>query len=391
MGKAANLKARLHSYTRSGWKEEMLREASSVSWEELSSDIEALIREAELIKKLKPRHNIWMRDDKNYFFVAFTKDIFPRIYLTHQPFGSRSSLKASPPKYIGPFTEGGPLKNVLSLLRRAFPYCTCPVHTLHRRPCVNAELGRCLGFCCLRAPTIKKNVQQYRSNITAIKKILMGKTRSLERELLKKMTKAATGRQYERARMYRDQVSALARIFAHSNYLKKDIVGERADALKLLRDTLHIKNIPERIECYDISHHQGDSSVASMVVFEHGMPAKNQYRKFIIKHVSGINDPAMIEEVITRRMKHTEWRLPDLVIVDGGKGQLNAAASALNTRVALASLAKREEKLYIVGKKNPLKLKTLQTPLLHLITAIRDEAHRFAITFHRKRRQKSLI
>ena len=330
VGKAANLRARLHSYTQPGWKEDMLREASSVSWEELQSDIEALIRESELIKKLKPHHNILMRDDKNYFFVAITKNEFPRIFLTHQP-DKDVGHPLGRPTSIGPFTDGNALKTALRLLRRTFPYCTCPARTRHKRLCVNAELGKCLGFCCVDVSARARDRARYRANITAIKKVLTGKSRALEYSLARAMERAAQARRYEEAQVARDQIASLKRIFEHREYLKKDIPTERERALQLLAELLHLAREPKRIECYDISHHSGASSVASMAVFENGIPAKNEYRKFIIRQVSGINDPAMLAEVLARRLTHREWQSPDIIIVDGGKAQLNAALGALKT------------------------------------------------------------
>ncbi|OGZ50434.1 MAG: hypothetical protein A3C83_00120 [Candidatus Ryanbacteria bacterium RIFCSPHIGHO2_02_FULL_47_25] len=407
VGKAANLRARLRSYAQPGWKEDMLREASSITWEELSSDIEALIRESELIKKLKPHYNILMRDDKNYFFVAFTGDEFPRIYLTHQPNKDVGRPNGRPTsKYIGPFTDGNALKQVLRLLRRTFPYCTCSARTRHKRQCVNAELGKCLGFCCVDVAAracdlpdhtvVRAGRARYRANITAIKKVLTGKSRALEHSLARAMERAARARRYEQAKIVRDQIASLKRIFEHHKYLQQDIQAEREKGLVVLQNLLRLARPPQRIECYDISHHQGDTSVASMAVFENGIPAKNEYRKFIIRKVKGINDPAMLTEVLARRLTHQEWQAPDLILVDGGKAQLNAALRVLKTSrvqrgVSLAAIAKREEELYLVGKKDPLKLRELPPPVLHLITALRNEAHRFAVSFHRARRKKTLL
>ncbi|MBI2053075.1 MAG: GIY-YIG nuclease family protein, partial [Candidatus Ryanbacteria bacterium] len=183
IGKAANLRARLRSYLAPGWKENMLREAKTLGWHKLSSDIEALIEESRLIKEYKPRYNILFRDDKNYFFVVITRDKFPRIYLTHQPQGQKSKIKGQKSKvksqrsktknqksseYIGPFTDGNSIKRVLRLLRTAFPYCTCSSLTRHKRRCVNAEIGKCLGFCCADIPIRQKDLLRYRANINAI-------------------------------------------------------------------------------------------------------------------------------------------------------------------------------------------------------------------------------
>ncbi len=383
IGKAANLRARLRSYAQGGWKDDMVREADTVEWKELSSDIEALIAESTFIKSHTPKYNLLMRDDKNYFFVAFSKDPFPRAYLTHQPDAERQS------RAIGPFTDGTAIKRVLMLLRRAFPYCTCAERPKHKRTCVNAQIGKCLGFCCIDMPLTAKNKRQYAENIIAIRKVLMGKTKTLARDLATQMARSAHARHYEEAQKLRDQITSLARIFAHQPFLQNDITAERERALRLLAELLHLKHSPLRIECFDISHHQGSSSVASMAVFTHGMPAKDQYRTFIIKTVKSVDDFASLAEVVGRRLRHDDWPRPDLIIVDGGKGQLNAVAkNAKKHRIPVASIAKREEELYVPDRRAPFALKTLPQPLFNLITALRDEAHRFAISLHRTRSRR---
>jgi excinuclease ABC subunit C len=382
VGKAANLRNRLKSYTGRGWKEDMLKHATSVNWIELSSDIEALIKEAELIKGYKPRFNFMMKDDKNYAYVSFSNDKFPRITTTHQP---SESDKAT---FIGPFTDGVGLKRVLRLLRRGFPYCTCSAKLKHKRSCVNAQIGKCLGYCCLDKAAAKAELAEYKSNINYIKKVLTGKSKGLARQLEKKMMTVSHQQKYEEAASIRNQLTSINRIFEHSPFLKRDLQAERQKALIVLKELLRLDHVPERIEGYDISHHQGSESVASMVVFADGLPQKSEYRKFKMRTVEGINDPAMMAEVLTRRIRHKEWPKPDLIIVDGGKAQLNASKKKLKSKkIAIASLAKRDEELFITTNKHPFKLKRLPPPLLNLVTHVRDEAHRFAISFHRKRRR----
>ncbi|MEK7650080.1 MAG: GIY-YIG nuclease family protein [Patescibacteria group bacterium] len=386
IGKAANLRARLRSYAQGGWKDDMVRAAANVEWKELSSDIEALITESSFIKSHKPKYNLVMRDDKNYFFVAFSHDTFPRIYLTHQP-GTGAQTRA-----IGPFTDGAAIKRVIMLLRRAFPYCTCPPKPKHKRKCVNAQIGKCLGFCCADMPVSPANKKQYMANMTSIRKVLTGKTKTLARELAARMERAAHARHYEEAQALRDQVASLARIFEHQPYLQNDLQAERERAQRLLAELLGLERSPERIECFDISHHQGSSSVASMAVFVGGMPAKDQYRKFIVKTVKGVDDFASLYEVVGRRLRRDDWPRPDLIIIDGGKGQLSAVAKlAEKENIPIASIAKREEELYVPGRRAPFPLKTLPQPLFNLITALRDEAHRFAISFHRRRQRRLVV
>ncbi len=391
IGKATNLRARLRSYTKGGWKDDMVREASTVEWKELASDIEALITESSYIKSKKPKYNLVMRDDKNYFFVGFSKNIFPRVYLTHQPLNFEHS-KENSASFIGPFTDGASIKRVIMLLRRIFPYCTCPYGRKHKRLCVNAQIDKCLGFCCAEISLTSANKKHYTANISAIRKVLTGKTQKLTRELTSKMKLAARSRHYEEAQALRDQIISLERIFAHQPYLQNDIPMERERALRMLAELLQLDIPPKRVECFDISHNQGSATVASMAVFINGVPDKSQYRKFIIKTVKGVDDFASLYETISRRLAHNDWHKPDLIIVDGGKGQLNSVAKlAKLANIPIASIAKREEELYVPDRKAPFALKTLPQPLFNFITAIRDEAHRFAISFHRQRSRRLVV
>ncbi|MBI1957414.1 MAG: GIY-YIG nuclease family protein [Candidatus Niyogibacteria bacterium] len=401
VGKAQNLKLRLNSYfTIAGVgddarKQAMLKEATTFDWQELGSDIEALLREAELIKKLKPKYNVLMRDDKNYFYVGFTRGKFPRVFVTHQP-----DLDSTSSVYLGPYTDGGALKLVLKSLRKAFPYCECArsSRALHDRPCENAELGRCLGVCCLKKkrwrdfyPDAEERIERYRASIGLLKRILAGRHTAVLRRLKKDMRKLSEARHYEEAAELRDQIDALENIFEHRAFLSRDDQAWREKGLRHLLTVLGAKSV-KRIEGYDISNIQGTDAVGSMVVFLDGLPAKNEYRRFRIHLPPRPNDIAMIREIVTRRLEHREWSLPAVMVIDGGKAQLNAAMSAALRfkKVRVVALAKREEELYLPNR-TILKLKESSQPLLHLMQAVRNEAHRFALSFHRHRRAKTLF
>ena len=286
IGKAANLRARLRSRA-------LPKETKSISWEILGSETEALIREAELIKKHLPKYNVLMRDDKQYFYVGFTKEKFPKIFITHQ--------KNRAADYLGPFTEGGVLRSALKTLRRAFPYCTCKKP--HKRPCLNVRIGRCSGFCCVE--NIAEETKKYKKNISAIKQILSGKNRTLARGLKKEMHKLSDTKKYEEAGKIRDQIRALEKIFEHRGVIKQDMPTESAKALRALESILNISDI-NRIEAYDIANIQGKFGYGSMAVFADGKIQKNAYRLFKIKSVKKSDDPAMLREIIFRRLKN--WR-----------------------------------------------------------------------------------
>ncbi len=402
IGKAQNLKLRLLSYADLKMveprKHQMLKEAEKIEWRELESDIEALIEEAIAIKRYKPQYNILFRDDKQYFFVGITKEKFPRIFLTHQKNKLKTNNFRLITRYIGPFTDGGALKMVMRSSQKIFPYCTCKEK--HKRPCVRSEMGRCLGICCIDEKYANKSFNDrderekiYAKNIRAIKNVLSGRKQNVFKNMEREMKAASKTMRFEDARKLRDQIFSLENIFRHRAIIKRELDPERHKALTLIQELLSLPDIPHRIEGYDISNLQGSSAVGSMVVFKEGVPKKSDYRLFKIrlKTDKGSNDTAMIQEMLRRRLKHNEWPLPDLFLIDGGLGQFNAAKKVLqfyNLTTPLTSLAKREEELWINPQKR-LELKKLPLSLLFLFQHIRDEAHRFAINLHRKRRSRA--
>ncbi|KKT40221.1 hypothetical protein A2W54_00105 [Candidatus Giovannonibacteria bacterium RIFCSPHIGHO2_02_43_13] len=428
IGKAANLLARLSSYFAKNVAPKtaaLASEAESVNWEIVSSEIEALIKEAELIKKYRPKYNVLMRDDKQYFYVGFTKEKYPKIFITHQPLQTKNyKLKTD---YIGPFTEGGALRSVLKTLRRAFPYCACKQS--HRQPCLNAKLGKCLGICCLTPtqpsaglplrkrekinsspfPLAKgeggEEVRGYNQNISAIKKILSGKNRALTKQLKKDMQRLSAAKKYEEAGHTRDQIRALERIFEHRAVIKRDIPSENQKALNALKAILGIENI-DRIEAYDIANIRGKFAYGGMAVWENGSSKKNDYRIFKIRGVEGSNDPAMVHEVLSRRFNHPEWQFPEVIIIDGGKPQLSAISHtlyAINSEhaayglrhTAIIALTKNKkhagDHVFVGGQKKPIALDRLPPPLKNLILHLDSEAHRFAIKHYRNLHKKSLL
>jgi len=373
------------------------------------STIEALILEAKLIKKYRPKYNIVWRDDKNYFYVGITKEDFPTVFITHQP-AKKAGLKIN---YVGPFVEGRALKQTLNVLRRVFPYRTCKPYS--GKPCLWYQLGRCPGPCLLGSKlanempkleiAIKKESQRNAGNL---KKILEGGKSQVLKGLKTEMKKASNIRDFEKAAKSRDQINALERVLSHARLLET-IEPEKSDwekTEKELQRILNIKKKVSRIEAYDVSNIQGKNATGSMVTFVNGHPDKNFYRKFKIRIEEKPNDVAMIKEILSRRFQHQEWGWPDLILIDGGKPQLNVAISVKiqkepvraagwregwspkSKKIKVVALAKKENKLYIEGKKKPVLLKKLPREIFNLILQLRDEAHRFALSYHRKLREK---
>lgn len=457
VGKANDLKSRVSSYfaktSQLGPKTRVLvSQIESIRITEVESELEALLLEAFYIKKYNPKYNIRLTDSKSYIRIRIThKDAYPRVLLARRE-DDKNSL------YFGPYPSSGAVKLVLKTVRRIFPFQSVLNHP--PRICLFNHLGLCPCPPVNDSPELK---QQYRKNIRGLIRILEGESRKIMKELEKERDAASKKEEFEKALLIQKRINALSFITTpfhrpfeyHVNpNLRDDIRQAELVGLKtiLMDQGLPVKDL-NRIECYDISNTQGTHATGSMVVFVNGEKDSSQYRKFRIrrdwekpmskaekvsleskprKHLS--NDFAMMKEVLKRRLKHEEWHTPDLIIVDGGKGQVTSAMTALaecGSDIPLVGLAKREEviivpqllresdgvdsKPVVASYQDLLNLRFAGTeeekrqtiivnednfteislpkdsPSLHLIQRLRNEAHRFAITYHRKLRSKSAL
>ena len=406
IGKALDLKNRAGHYLKINdvRLQKMVTTAKKLRHIQTKSDIEALIIESQLIKKFRPRFNIMMRDDKQYFYVGFSNDYFPKLIITHQP---------TIFNFVGPFTDGNTLKSTLHFLRRIFPYCTCKKP--HNNFCLNYHIGKCPGFCCLkqqkwitdlrsRLSTGSFNPTIYSKNVAAIRSILTGKKNSVIKNLEKEMARSAKKSDLEKAIELREKLKGLKRVFENAKIIQKSshthisIYGyedKNGKAGTNLIKILGLPKMPIRIEGYDVSNIQGAHATGSMVTFIRGQPDKNFYRKFKIYTKQSPNDTAMLKEVLERRFKHEGWPFPDLILVDGGKGQVNAARAtlaALKISIPIIGISKNKHhlghQLIIPGRKTPLPLTKLSPADRNLLLAIDSEAHRFAIGYYRKLHRK---
>jgi excinuclease ABC subunit C len=289
--------------------------------------------------------------------------------------------------YFGPFPSAGKVRETLKILRKVFPYSTCKPNS--GRACLDYHLGLCPGVCL--GIVSEKN---YKKNIRAITLFLKGDKSKLIKDLEKEVAQQSRKLNFEEAAISQRRLEALSYITRPTRlaeeYFEEDLAALRAKELSDLVVILGLGKKPNRIECYDVSDIGGKEAVGSMVVFSAGEADRAEYRRFKIKKVASANDTAMMAEIIDRRLNH-EWKLPDLIIVDGGKGQLNAALDVLaqrNLNIPTAALAKRLEEIYLPNRKEPLELPR-QSDALKLVQRIRDEAHRFAIAYHRKLRKKA--
>jgi len=394
IGKASNIKERVKNHFQSirpgsgqaGYRDGLfISQVSKIGFIKTDSEIEALLLEANLIKKYQPKYNVMWRDDKNYFFVAVTKEDFPQVFITHQPKLQTINCKLQT-KYIGPFVNGKALKKTLRLLRKVFPYYTAKKHP--KIPCPYCRLGLC--------PGPNPDLKGYRKNIKNLIAVLKGKKQSVLKNLRREMKEASRQRKFERAAEIRDQIKSLESVIANARIIEAPVeLEENWDKTqRILQKIIKRKEEISRIEAYDVSNIQGKQATGSMITFLNGRPAKDFYRKFKIKISGRSNDIAMIKEVLTRRLEHREWPLPDLILIDGGKAQLNAVISCLTSgvkHVKVIALAKRRNELYLSNIKKPILLKNLPREIFNLILQLRDEAHRFAISYHRKLRRIDLM
>jgi excinuclease ABC subunit C len=367
VGKAANLKRRVSSYfTRPHESriEKLVSEIKKIDIKKTDTALEALILEAELIKKYRPFFNIKDKDDRSFLYFEITKESYPRVMLVRgreKPLGER----------FGPFTSASSAREAARILRKIFPWNIHPMERVGKakRPCFDFEIGLCPGTCSGEA-----DKTAYRKNIVNLKMFLKGKKKVLLNNLKKEMALAAKKLDFEKAEKTKRQIFSLTHI--QDIALIKDAEVADEDAKQF------------RVEGYDVSNISGDSAVGSMVVLENGELNKNEYRKFRIKTIGQADDTGMIKEMIGRRLKNN-WPLADLILVDGGLGQMSAAKQALDEaglKIAVVGIAKGPTRKAdrLIGK---LPEGILKNDLLRL----RDEAHRFAIGFHKKVRGEKFL
>ncbi len=394
VGKAKNLKNRVSSYFTPGAafgdKTRLLvSRVKRIKTTIVNSEIESLLLEANYIKKYKPYFNTRLTDSKAYPLIRITiKDIYPKVLIARQEVDNKSI-------YFGPFPNTSAMRLVLRTVRKIFPFQSVPNH--QKRMCLYYHLGLCPCPPMFESDHQKR---QYRKNIVHLVHFLQGKKQSVLKDLEKERDIKSQNEQYEEAKLIQAQIDAIHTVtesvhkpfeYETNPNLRDDLRVRELASLKdhLQKAGVNIENL-ERIECYDISNISGTNATGSMVVFTNGEKDSNNYRRFKIYQVKDVpNDFAMMEEIMQRRIKHPEWELPNLIIVDGGKGQVSSALKALkgaNVNIPVIGLAKREE-IMITSDFREIRLPK-DSEALHLIMRIRDEAHRFAITYHRKLRSK---
>jgi excinuclease ABC subunit C len=402
VGKAKKLRSRAGSYFLIGARHERrpadwVLEIADADYIECESDVDALLMEARLIKDIQPKYNKELKDDKTFPYLMITKgEDFPRVEVTRQPPDRGVRL-------FGPFASAGALRGAMQVLQRIFKFRTCSLDIEENderwkwfRPCLLASIQQCTAPCNLR---ISK--EEYKHDIQRLVMFLEGNKKRLLKEMRDEMQAAAKERQFELAARLRDEIKMLESldrrgdIDVHAQpevfYIdpKKGLAG--------LKKALKLSEAPRTIEGMDIAHLGGGETVASVVQFLDGLPFKPGYRRYKINGVAGIDDFRSLHEVVSRRyrkLSDEDEVFPDLLLIDGGKGQLNAALQAFRdqdiTPPAILSLAKREEEIFLPDADEPIRL-SKNNFALRLLQYVRDEAHRFAQHYHHQLRRKSQL
>lgn len=414
VGKAKNLRNRAaHYFSKAAAADmrtaDLIKLIADIDFVEAESEVEALLLEARLIKDIQPRFNVELKDDKTFPYLQIRmREEYPRVEFTRSP-------RSRGVKLYGPFTSAKSLRAALQVLQRIFKFRTCSLDIKGSdprwrwfRPCLLYNIRQCTAPCNLRVTR-----EEYRRQIRGLRLVLEGKKGRLLRELKAAMKEASAKMEYEKAARLRDEIEALQKLSLRGE-VDKDVQPEvfqiePKKGLAGLRKILGLRETPRTIEGIDIAHLSGQEKVASLVSFIDGLPFKPGYRRYRIRTVEGNDDFASIREVVSRRFRSAsrepsrgrespgglpaegEMFYPDILLIDGGKGQLNAALEVFRVLgkepPCLLSLAKQEEEIYLPGEAAPLRLNR-HAAALRLLQYVRDEAHRFAQHYHHILRRK---
>jgi excinuclease ABC subunit C len=402
VGKAVNLRSRASSYFTSAAAvdrrtADLVGKIRDIDIISADSEVDALLMEARLVKDIQPPFNQELKDDKTFPYLELTlREDFPRVEFTRKPHPRGTKL-------YGPFTNAKKLRGAIAALQKIFRFRTCSLDIEAQderwkwfRPCLLHSINQCTAPCNLRI-----SQEDYRRDIERLKLFLDGKKQKLLAELRDDMQTASRDLKFEKAARIRDQLKLLENLSLRGNldeHVQPEVFFvDPRKGLAGLQKIFKLPTLPRRIEGVDIAHLGGDETVASLVTFIDGLPFKHGYKRFKIRGVEGIDDFASIREVVARRMSRLVREgesFPDILLIDGGIGQLNAALEAMRAIGArppfTISLAKQEEEIYVPGEEGPRRL-SRHSYALRLLQYIRDEAHRFAQHYHHLLRRKTTL
>ncbi|MDR1384021.1 MAG: excinuclease ABC subunit UvrC [Planctomycetaceae bacterium] len=400
IGKAKDLRYRASTYFHKTAAydprtEHLVREIRDIAYIETESEVDAILMEARLIKDVQPKYNRDLKDSKTFPYLQITmREPYPRIEITREP-------KTHGVKLIGPFPSASSLRGAIQVLQKIFRFRTCTLR-IHDdderwrwfRPCLLGHINQCSAPCNLRI-----DKREYRKSVLRLIRFLEGNKKPLLRDMRRDMLVASKELRYEQAADLRDQIRLIETLEQRGDletHVQPEVfqIDPRRGVVGLQR-LFKLPEPPRTIEGVDIAHISGKDMVASLVHFIDGLPFKPGYRRYKIRTVQGIDDFAAIAEVVARRFSHADSQdnpPPDILLIDGGKGQLHAAMAALEHATMrpkiILSLAKREEEVFVPDETEPIRL-TRRSSSLRLLQYVRDEAHRFAQHYHHLLRKKS--
>jgi len=404
IGKAINVKKRVTSYFSKNLQDKttnMVAESTHISYLKVGSELEALVLEAKLISTYKPKYNAVLKDDKKPLYIKITKEEYPRVIT------ARKLDKSNSKDFFGPFPSGYKVRQVLRMLRKIFPFAD---HLPGKRACIYSHMGLC-NPCPSELELLEKDKKakkrrKYLANIRNIRGVLSGRINSVTKDLEKEMKTLAKSENYEKAMVLREKIKNISYItqpitsiagFLQNPNLIEDIRQKETNDLQSLLKAF--VDIPElrRIECFDVAHMAGTNPTASMVTFIDGEPDKSLYRRFRIRQKKGASDTDSLAEVALRRLSHlSTWGVPDLVLVDGGKGQVSVFDKAMKDQgILVVGIAKQRETLVFVKWENGKKIYQQKVmpagDARNLVQRLRNEAHRFARRYHHKLVAKTIL
>lgn len=400
VGKAKSLRRRMSSYFQASRRKvadnklrALINSIASYEYYVVKTESEALVLEDRLIKQFNPKYNIDLRDDKRYYHIAMKmNELYPYLQAVRLPRDDGSI-------YFGPFPGAGNVRFFIERLNRyaGLRLCTySPLNASHAEHCLNNEIGLCPAPCLEQV-----SVQDYGERVQKVLAVLRGNYREFLEALNQEMKECVTKLDFEMASELRDIIRKVPEYCSalHRSFKKWNLAAQQGNAeenMKALQEVLNLEQLPVVIECLDMSHLSGTMAVGSVVCFRQGKPSVKEYRRFRIKDEEAIDDTRRMREVMFRRYREAkeEGRLPNLIIVDGGKPQLNAACEILAELglddQPIIALAERFEEIFLPNEFYPIVL-PFEHGALRLLRAIRDEAHRFAVSYNRLLRQKKMV
>jgi len=394
IGKSINLRSRLKQHyegyqTNTSKSALFIPQTKTIYYKIFSNDIQAIIAESNYIKTFSPKYNSIQKDGKSNLYIVFTNPPETKVVFSRATDIQQFNLDDYNKQVFGPYTSASIATILQKQIRKTFGLCLKPFNS-QNKACFNYHLKQCPGACCREI-----SISDYQKRLGLAKKFLSGEFTDLRKHYLREIKKNSSTQNYETASRLKYEYQKLQEVLdsGNINLLLKlsESVPNTQNKINLTLNHPKLNSTPHRIECFDLAHLQGNNYVGAMTVMEDGFLKKSEYRLF---HVNdSTSDPYAMKEIITRRLQHSNWKIPDLIILDGGKPQLNIVLPVTPPEIAVVALAKKRETLIYYDAQNKIRQLNLNLddPVLNQLILLRNEAHRFGNNFHRKQRGKTML